>query len=327
MRMPTRSTARPSTASSGRPRREEAHPMNPFESLQSLAMLGGKTAGEAFADAGQNPFKAMADPFGQAAGGGEGASPASSDAGFEKARQAFAQSWSTAQDLSTALARGLQAGSGSTQSDPVAAEMLAKIFDPRGWLSVTNELDEALQRMAEGPRLADLWNVERKLAAVLTAWVALRRRSLEHNSVVLEGWTNAAGAFARVLNGRAEGGEPPLESVRELLTLWGETANRVFLEMQRSDAFLSTQRELLKASTDLRLAQRSIAEFYSEMFGYPTRAELDDVHRAVTELRRELRALKRSVPRAAPPSQAQQKPPEPKASYQRASSATKTAPA
>jgi hypothetical protein len=271
--------------------------MNPFESLQSLAMLWGKTAGEAFADAGQNPFKAMADRFGQAAGGGEGASPAPSDAGYEKARQAFAQSWSTAQDLSTALARGLQAGSGSTQSDPVAAEMLAKIFDPRGWLSVTNELDEALQRMAEGPRLADLWNVERKLAAVLTAWVALRRRSLEHNSVVLEGWTNAAGAFARVLNERAERGEPPLESVRELLTLWGETANRVFLEMQRSDAFLSTQRELLKASTDLRLAQRSIAEFYSEMFGYPTRAELDDVHRAVTELRRELRIMKRSTSR------------------------------
>ena len=269
--------------------------MNPFESLQSLAMLWGKTAGEAFADAGQNPFKAMADRFGQAAGGGEGASPAPSDAGYEKARQAFARSWSTAQDLSTALATGLQAGSGSTQSDPVAAEMLAKIFDPRGWLSVTNELDEALQRMAEGPRLADLWNVERKLAAVLTAWVALRRRSLEHNSVVLEGWTNAAGAFARVLNERAERGEPPLESVRELLTLWGETANRVFLEMQRSDAFLSTQRELLKASTDLRLAQRSIAEFYSEMFGYPTRAELDDVHRAVTELRRELRIMKRST--------------------------------
>jgi hypothetical protein len=33
---------------------------------------------------------------------------------------------SAAQDLSTALARGLQAGSGSTQSDPVAAEMLAR---------------------------------------------------------------------------------------------------------------------------------------------------------------------------------------------------------
>ena len=37
-----------------------------------------------------------------------------------------------------------------------------------------------------------------------------------------------------------------------------------------------------------------IAEFYSEMFGYPTRAELDDVHKALTELRREVRALERA---------------------------------
>ncbi|MFC6776304.1 poly(R)-hydroxyalkanoic acid synthase subunit PhaE [Methylobacterium gregans] len=30
------------------------------------------------------------------------------------------------------------------------------------------------------------------------------------------------------------------------------------------------------------------------MFGYPTRSELDDLHKTVTELRRELRALKRA---------------------------------
>ena len=84
--------------------------------------------------------------------------------------------------------------------------------------------------------------------------------------------------------------------------MWVETANEVLLETQRSDAFLKTQRDLLKASTDLRLAQQELAEFYSEMFGYPTRTELDDVHKTVTELRRELRAFKREsrAPRPAP---------------------------
>ena len=81
---------------------------------------------------------------------------------------------------------------------------------------------------------------------------------------------------------------------RELLALWVETANTVLLETQRSDAYLKSQREILKTSTDLRLAQQEIAAFYSETFGYPTRAELDDVHRTVTELRRELRALQRA---------------------------------
>jgi class III poly(R)-hydroxyalkanoic acid synthase PhaE subunit len=170
--------------------------------------------------------------------------------------------------------------------------MLAKIFDPRGWFSATNEVDQTLQRMAEGPHLADLWNVERKFMAVFNAWVAMRRQSFEHNRVMLEAWMNAAGAFAKMLNERADKGEA-LESWREVLALGVETANEVLLETQRSEAFLKTQRDLLKASTDLRLAQQELAEFYSEMYGYPTRTELDNVHRTVTELRRELRAFKR----------------------------------
>ena len=91
-------------------------------------------------------------------------------------------------------------------------------------------------------------------------------------------------------------------SWREVLALWVETANTALLETQRSESYLKSQREILKASTDLRLAQQEIAAFYSEMFGYPTRAELDDVHRTVTELRRELRALQRAgrdAPKAA----------------------------
>jgi class III poly(R)-hydroxyalkanoic acid synthase PhaE subunit len=176
----------------------------------------------------------------------------------------------------------------------MVADMLGRIFDPRLWFSSTDDMDEALQRLSEGPRLADLWDVERKFLGVFNAWVAVRRRSLEHNTVMLDAWMRAAGAFAKRLNDLSEAGQT-IESPREMLTSWIETANEIMLETQRSDAFLATQRESLKASTDLRLAQQEVAEYYSEMFGYPSRAELDDVHKTVTELRRELRALKREM--------------------------------
>lgn len=130
------------------------------------------------------------------------------------------------------------------------------------------------------------------MLGVFNAWTALRRRSLEHNTVMLEAWLQAAGKFAKNLNEKADRMEA-LGSWRELLALWVETANTALLETQRSEAYLKSQRKVLMASTDLRLAQREIATFYSEMFGYPTREELDDVHRTVTELRRELRALQR----------------------------------
>ena len=154
---------------------------------------------------------------------------APNDEGLDEARRAFERSWSAAQELSSSLSNGMQSGQWVCASDPIVAAMLAKIFDPRGWMSATNEVDEALQRMAEGPRLADLWNVERQFAEVFAAWIRLRQRSLEHNKVMLDAWTRAAGAFAKRLNERVENGEPPLDSMRALLTLWGETANEILL--------------------------------------------------------------------------------------------------
>ena len=274
--------------------------MNPFEQMQSLADLWGKS-GKAFATAQQGLFSGMADTMAKAAGAGDHASFqafAPDTQGFEAARQDFSKLWSSASELSAALTKNMQ---GADQANPLMAEMLAKIFDPHGWFSATNEVDEALQRMAEGPRLADLWNVERKFMAVFNAWVAMRRRSLEHNTVMLEAWMKAAGAFAKTSTSAPSRAKRSIPRAR-CSALWVETANEILLETQRSEAFLKTQRELLKASTDLRLAQQELAEFYSEMFGYPTRAELDDVHKTVTELRRELRAFKReSRARVRPP--------------------------
>jgi len=264
--------------------------MNPLDVMQNLADLWNE-GGQAYLTAQQGLFTGMADTMAKAAGLGDKASFqafAPDTQGFEAARQDFAKLWSSASELSSALTRNLKAD----QANPQVAAMLAKIVDPRGWLGATNEVDQTLQRMAEGPQLADLWNTERKFMAVFNAWTAMRRHSLEHNKVVLEAWMKAAGAFAKLLNERADKGEA-LESWREVLALWVETANEVLLETQRSEAFLSTQRDLVKASSELRLAQQDLAEFYSEMFGYPTRTELDDVHRTVTELRRELRAFKR----------------------------------
>src|SRR5215204_4170467 len=214
--------------------------MNPSEQMQSLADLWSRS-GKAFVTAQQGLFSGMADTMAdtmaKAAGGSDKASFqafAPDTQGFEAARQDFSKLWASASELSSALTKNLH---GADQANPLMAEMLAKIFDPRGWFAATNEVDQTLQRMAEGPQLADLWNTERKFMAVFNAWVAMRRHSLEHNKVVLEAWLRAAGAFAKTLNERADRSEA-LESSREVLALWVETANEVLLETQRSEAFL-----------------------------------------------------------------------------------------
>ena len=268
--------------------------MTPFEYMQQMAELWGR-AGKDFAAAQQSMFSDVTGQMPKA--GLPGADAAPSPLAYPELMQAnaaFAKLWSSAAELSATLTRNMQGG--ETQ-DRMVTELLGKIFDPRGWFSSMEGMDQALQRMAEGPRLADLWDTERRMLTLFNAWAALRRRNLEHNTVVLQAWMQAAGGFAKELNEKAEKQEA-VGSWREMLALWVETANTAMLEAQRSEPYLKSQRETLKAATDLRLAQQDIAAFYSEMFGYPTRQELDDVHRTVTQLRRELRALQRATRQA-----------------------------
>ena len=259
--------------------------------MQALAEMWGRS-GKDFAAAQQGMFPTWRDAWRRLPGNKQGLAPAGffQPQDLASANQAFARLWKSALGLSQSITRTMEQGK---KPDPLVTELMSKLFDPRAWFSSLGGMDEALQRMAEGPRLADLWDTERKLLNVFNAWTALRRRSIEHNTVMLEAWMRAAGAFAKTLNHKADRKEP-LGSWREVLALWVETANTALLETQRSEKYLKSQREILKASTDLRLAQQELAAFYSEVFGYPTRAELDDVHRTVTELRRELRALERA---------------------------------
>ena len=116
----------------------------------------------------------------------------------------------------------------------------------------------------------------------------LRRRSLEHNAVMLEAWLQAGRRFTEQL---AADAKPP--DIKAALALWAETANRELLETQRSERFLQTQAAMIRATTELRLAQQELVEHFGKQYGFPTRTELDDVHRTVTELRRELRQMRR----------------------------------
>jgi polyhydroxyalkanoate synthase subunit PhaE len=259
--------------------------------MQALAQMWAR-GGKDFAVAQQTILDDMSRRMAKGAGQKANWAPAGWFEPQELAsvNETFATLWTSAIGLSQSVTRIMQQGK---KPDPLVAELLSKLFDPRAWFSGLGGMDETLQRMAEGPRLADLWDTERKLFNVFNAWAALRQRSTEHNTVMLEAWMRAAGSFSKTLNEKADRKET-LGSWREVLALWIETANTALLGAQRSDKYLETQRELLKASTDLRLAQQEMAAFYSEVFGYPTRAELDDVHRSVTELRRELRALERA---------------------------------
>ena len=159
-------------------------------------------------------------------------------ADLASAGQSVMEMWSAATAMYGRLATTLPAAAGG---DTTVEATFRKMIDPRSWMAGTGEIDDVLGHMAEGPRFADLWEVERRYARVLQAWMNVRRRGLEHSAVVLEAWLQAGRRFTEEMAGRAGTGVPTPDP-KATLALWTETANRQLLETQRSETFLQERR-------------------------------------------------------------------------------------
>jgi hypothetical protein len=86
----------------------------------------------------------------------------------------------------------------SAASDTTVEATFRKMIDPRSWMANSGEIDDVLGRMAEGPRFADLWEVERHYARVLQAWMTVRRRGLASAPVIVVRRENIARATDRL---------------------------------------------------------------------------------------------------------------------------------
>jgi polyhydroxyalkanoate synthase subunit PhaE len=178
-----------------------------------------------------------------------------------------------------------------TPSGRFDAETMKKLFDPAEWKRAGSHFDIGLEKLTEGPTYATLWDLDKKMLNTQKLWVE-RARDVEQYWEILQGaWNEALERFMKALNDPK--GEP-IKSGREMIDVWLANANGALLEMHRSEEFLEAQRRMTRSSTEYRLAEREIAEAFCEMHHIPTRGEMDEVQRTVTELRRELRALKRA---------------------------------
>jgi polyhydroxyalkanoate synthase subunit PhaE len=156
-----------------------------------------------------------------------------------------------------------------------------------------NDLAEAIERMAGGPRLADVVDFDRKLANMAAAWSELQSKLAAYQVVASRPWMRAAQQYNEKKPKEGAGGDGA--GWREQLGAWNELANEELIANQRSEDFLVAQKQLLQAATQFRNRQSEIADTIAAVLGIPTQRDFDDVTRQLTELRRELRALERRL--------------------------------
>jgi hypothetical protein len=180
-------------------------------------------------------------------------------------------------------------------SSSMAPFMLARLLEYPGGFAVGNEMSVAIEKMAQGPRLADVWDIDRKMALVFGAWMEMRQKLANYNAIAATPWTEASKRFLEAMSAAAAGGSNSPPNWREAFAKWSEISNDELIRNQRGDGFLRAQRELLQSGLKLRSRQDDVAEAASEMFGMPSRKDFDEVTRQLTELRREVRALSHKV--------------------------------
>jgi class III poly(R)-hydroxyalkanoic acid synthase PhaE subunit len=126
------------------------------------------------------------------------------------------------------------------------------------------------------------------------AFTALNVAGAEYQAVVAETWDAAFKQFTEDLAGLAERGEQ-IDNVRDLVTMWTRGAENIFLDAFRTERYTLAQGKFLNANMEYRISQRRIMEKYLEAFDIPTRSEVDEAHRRIYELRKEVKALKKQI--------------------------------
>jgi hypothetical protein len=154
-----------------------------------------------------------------------------------------------------------------------------------------------LRRMADGPQLADAGGPERRMAQLTEQWLAVQESVGSYERVLAGAWTEINTRFTAELSSRYRS-DSDVPDAKSAFRIWLDVANQVLLEAHRSEAFLDAQRRLLRDGMDFIISERRFVEGLVEPAGLPTRSEIDEVHHALHELKRRVKALEKSSSRA-----------------------------
>ena len=213
--------------------------------------------------------------------------------------QKQAQDWVKLYGTSLGLAGG---------ANGIAQETLQRMMDPGQLMFVgSDEVTQAVQKLVEGPEFADLGAFKQQSLKTTKEWMALRDAKAAYRMVTAKAW---ARAFQTFTDEMTQSPELWKGEMRQTLDRWLSIVNDELISTQRTQEFLDAQNALLSAGVAYRLHERKVVEEWCKAYSIPTRTEVDELHKKVHELRREMRALKKAMPEA--PKRAARKAPAPK---------------
>jgi polyhydroxyalkanoate synthesis regulator phasin len=205
--------------------------------------------------------------------------------GFD-AWQGFVKAWAPSWDPATAMATG------ATDMFNKSRDAMFSLFDPSTWMAQSPEqLKTILQGIANAPQFADLVMPQGDMATAWKETMDFQEATADFAKLMHEAWARSYAEYSKAFT------MDDLKSgkVKEALDAWLKIANKELLDTQAGQEFMDAQKKLMTTATRLKKRQAEAAQKWAEIYQMPTRTEIDDLTKTVTELRRELRELKRKI--------------------------------
>lgn len=157
-----------------------------------------------------------------------------------------------------------------------------------------NTYDQTVGNFTSMPGVGFTRELEEKLARGFQAWKKAVQAMNDYNLLIGEAFAGIQEQVLREMMSRAEQGKP-VESVRDLVRLWTTAADKSFDNVFRTDKYSQVQGAFVQTYMEYRIEEQRIVDELMKYSPIPTRTELDEAHRNIYELRKEVKALKKAL--------------------------------
>ena len=144
------------------------------------------------------------------------------------------------------------------------------------------------------PMLDPNAELKSKLMRTFDVWVKLYPTSLDYQMVLAEIQLQSFEEMIPELIRLAVQGEK-IQDWLEFQQIWGRTYDRVFEKAFCLEDNVKIRGRFLNCINKYKLSQQELMEDWLKMMNIPVRSEVDEVHKSIYELRKEVKSLKKTL--------------------------------
>ncbi|AFY79159.1 poly(R)-hydroxyalkanoic acid synthase, class III, PhaE subunit [Pleurocapsa sp. PCC 7327] len=156
--------------------------------------------------------------------------------------------------------------------------------------------EETFGSLMQSPILGPTREFNGKLVRAFDAWTDLYQATINYQIVLANVQIRSFEQLMRELVSLAEKGKT-VKNWREFQDIWSQVADDVFAQAFCDEENLKIRGKFLNSLNTYRLQQQELLELWMKLAGMPVRSEVDEMHKNIYELRKEVKNLKKTLAR------------------------------